>query len=388
MESTPLLYRTLLTVLGCHKNWLDVRHLKTLAWMMSGLILSRDISLSSWALYVHSRAQYAASTIRRFRRFLDNKRIDVARLYAPLLHQALQGWDQTTLYVALDTSMLWNTYCIVRLSLVYRGRAIPIVWKVIEHKSSSVAHQNYHTLLDQAAQLLFPFHCKVVFLADRGFADTKLMDHLQQLGWHFRIRIKDSFWIYLKGQLPRKIERFRLRAGHPRFWHDVEITKERFGPLHLAMGRPIDSKERWIVISDEPTDGETFREYGLRFDIEENFLDDKSNGFQLESSLIRSAPALDRLCLVLAVTTLYLVSQGTHIVETGQRRKVDAHWFRGNSYFKIGWNWIRRALSRKEKLLNHLEISSEPDPQPAMASRKQHDERTQPRFYGPLRQAA
>jgi hypothetical protein len=214
------------------------------------------------------------------------------------------------------------------------------------------------------------------------------MDHLQQLGWHFRIRIKDSFWIYLKGQLPRKIERFRLRAGHPRFWHDVEITKERFGPLHLAMGRPIDSKERWIVISDEPTDGETFREYGLRFDIEENFLDDKSNGFQLESSLIRSAPALDRLCLVLAVTTLYLVSQGTHIVETGQRRKVDAHWFRGNSYFKIGWNWIRRALSRKEKLLNHLEISSEPDPQPAMASRKQHDERTQPRFYGPLRQAA
>jgi len=85
----------------------------------------------------------------------------------------------------------------------------------------------------------------------------------------------------------------------------------------------------------------------LRFDIEENFLDDKSNGFQLESSLIRSAPALERLCLILAATTLYLVSQGTHIVETGQRRKVDAHWFRGNSYFKIGWNWIRHALSRK-----------------------------------------
>jgi hypothetical protein len=68
----------------------------------------------------------------------------------------------------------------------------------------------------------------------------------------------------------------------------MEITKERFGPLHLAMGRPFDSNERWIVISDEPTSLETFREYGLCFDIEENFLDDKSNGFQLESSLIRS----------------------------------------------------------------------------------------------------
>ena len=143
-----------------------------------------------------------------------------------------------------------------------------------------------------------------------------------------------------------------------------------------------------MVISDEPTRLETFGEYGLRFDIEENFLDDKSNGFQLEASCIRSAPALERLCLVLAVATLYLVSQGTHIVETGQRRLVDAHWFRGSSYLKIGWNWIRRAVERKEKLLNHLALSPQPDPEPAMASRKQHTKRMQPRFHGEVRQAA
>ena len=158
MESTPLLYGTLVQVLSCHKNWLDLRHLKTLAWMMSGLILSREIGLGAWALYVHSRAQYAASTIRRFRRFLDNKRIDVPRLYTPLLHQALQGWHHSTVYVALDTSMLWNRYCLVRLSLIYRGRAIPLVWKVLEHGSAMVAYEDYHTLLDQAAQLLFSYH--------------------------------------------------------------------------------------------------------------------------------------------------------------------------------------------------------------------------------------
>ena len=254
MESTPLLYRTLVSVLNCHTNWLDLRHVKTLGWMMTGLILSREIGLGAWALYVHSRAHYVASTIRRFRRFLDNDRIDVPRLYAPLLHQALQGWDRGTIYVALDTSMLWNTYCIVRLSLIYRGRAIPLVWLVLEHGSATIAYQDYHTLLDQAAQVLFPFHCKIVFLADRGFADTQLMGHLQSLGWHFRIRIKDNFWLYEgKGALPRKTGSFRLREGHPRFWHQVHITKERFGPLHLAMGRPLNSKERWMVISDEPT---------------------------------------------------------------------------------------------------------------------------------------
>ena len=276
----------------------------------------------------------------------------------------------------------------MRLSLIYRGRAIPIVWQVLEHKSASVAYEDYHTLLEHAAQALFPFACRVIFLADRGFADTKLMRHLQGLGWHFRIRIKDSFWLYHKGVLPRKIGSFRLRAGHPRFLQGVAITDERFGPLHLAMGRPLDSTERWIVLSDEPTDLDTFREYGLRFDIEENFLDDKSNGFQLEASCIRSAPALERLCLVVAVATLYLVSQGTHIVETGQRRVVDAHWFRGSSYLKIGWNWIRRVVSRNGKLLNHLRLSPKPDPEPAMASRKQHEKRTQPRFLLELPQAA
>ena len=44
----------------------------------------------------------------------------------------------------------------------------------------------------------------------------------------------------------------------------------------------------WAVVSDEPADIHTFDEYGLRFDQEENFLDDKSAGFQIESSEIRT----------------------------------------------------------------------------------------------------
>ena len=51
--------------------------------------------------------------------------------------------------------MPWNTYCIVRLSLIYRGRAIPIVWKVLEHGSATVAYDDYHTLWDQVAQVFF-----------------------------------------------------------------------------------------------------------------------------------------------------------------------------------------------------------------------------------------
>src|SRR4029434_8361943 len=61
--------------------------------------------------------------------------------------------------------------------------------------------------------------------------------------------------------------------------------------------------------SDEPTGVATLQEDGWRFDSEENFLDDKSHGFQLASSLIRSAQALERWCGVWARTTLSLRSE-------------------------------------------------------------------------------
>ena len=141
--------------------------------------------------------------MRRFARWLDNHRIDVHALYGPLMQQALTEWGSNLLYLALDTSTLWNTYCLVRISLVYRGRAIPIVWKVLEHPSSSVAYDVYQDVLEKVADLL-PFRCRVVFTADRGFADTHLMEHLARLGWHWRIRIKGSFWIIVAGSVTVK----------------------------------------------------------------------------------------------------------------------------------------------------------------------------------------
>jgi Transposase DDE domain len=386
MENTPYLYDTLVQMLRQHRNWLDLRHLKTLAWMMVGLIHSSSISLGAWAPFVISRARYSQSTVRRFRRWLDNDKIEVHALYGPLMQQALIGWVDKTLYVALDTSMLWNTYCMVRLSVIYRGRAVPLVWCVLEHGSATVAYDVYKALLDQANTLV-PFACQVVLLADRGFADTELMGHLKRLGWHFRLRIKANFWIYGPGHGGFQVRDIALACGQAQFWHGVFVTTKRFGSVHLAVARPLASNEYWYVISDEPTEVQSLQEYGLRFDIEENFLDDKSNGFQLESSLIRSSEALERLCFVLAITTLYLVSVGTDVVQQGKRRLVDPHWFRGLSYLKIGWKWVSYALSRGYALISSVYLSSACDPEPAMASKKQ-DQLQQYRFAFEQQEAA
>jgi len=387
MENTPYLYDTLLRVLGQHAKWIDLRHRKTLAWMMVGLMCAKTVSLGAWAPYVVGRAQYAQSLVRRFRRWLDNNRIKAEPLYGPLIEHALVSWMGKRVSVALDTSMLWNTYCLIRLSLIYRGRAVPLGWRVIEHGSAAVAFETYKALLEEVQSHL-PLACQVVFLADRGFADTQLMSHLRQLGWHFRIRIKANFWIHPSHLASFQVGDIALKPGHMCFWHGVSMTDKHFGPVHLAVARPLGSEDYWYVISDEAAELKTFEEYGLRFDIEENFLDDKSNGFQLESSLIRSAEALERLCLVLAVTTLYLVSLGTFVVKQGKRRLVDPHWFRGLSYLKIGWSWVTYALIRGYELLTTAYLSSDPDSDPAIASKKQDAKRRQGRFVFQWQEAA
>jgi len=118
MENTPHLYDTLVHVLSQHAKWVEQRHLKTLAWMMVGLIQAGWISLTAWAPYVGSRAQYAQSTVRRFRRWLDNDKIAVVSLYGPLIEPALAEWGEQGLYVALDTSMVWDSYCLIRRSVI------------------------------------------------------------------------------------------------------------------------------------------------------------------------------------------------------------------------------------------------------------------------------
>jgi hypothetical protein len=107
-------------------------------------------------------------------------------------HAFAEGGN-TLLALALDPATLWNTYGVVRLSLVYRGRAVPLGWKVLAPPSRSGAYDIYTDGRDQVAALL-PVRRPVVLTADRGFADTPLMEHLARWGGHWRLRIKGRVW--------------------------------------------------------------------------------------------------------------------------------------------------------------------------------------------------
>jgi len=114
---------------------------------------------------------------------------------------------------------------------------------------------------------------KVILLADRGFADTKLMRYCSEtLGWGWIIRSKKNFWIYRPGKRSAKIENLQLRRGQARYFHGIAITDQKYGPVHLAMSKPLGSKESWYLLSSDPTTQETFAQYRLRFDIEERIM--------------------------------------------------------------------------------------------------------------------
>ncbi len=349
----------------------DIRVFTTLGWSVVGLLMSHTVNLSRWIQYRPGEAK-AASKERQLSRWLHNPKIGANVTYEPLIRGALRDWHGERLLLALDTSRLWDTFTLIRLSLLYRGRAIPVTWSVIESPSATVPFETYEVLLLLAADLL-PKDCEVLFLADRGFLHYRLLQLLQNLGWHFRIRVKASLNVFRKGKPQTKVGRMIPAKGEALFVHNIRLAEDRLGPFHLALAH-VQTKagyEKWAILSDEPTDLHTFDEYGTRFNIEENFLDDKSGGFQLEASQIRDPDALSRLCLILAIATLYLTSTGTAVVAWGYRRLVDTHWKRGLSYLQIGWRWIEYALCHARKLLRCTCLDPAPDPDPSSASKPQ-----------------
>jgi hypothetical protein len=372
MSDSLKLYRIIIEMIQNTKvRFHDIRCLLTFAWAIVGVMMEREVHVSKWVLHRPGEAQ-AASKQRQFRRWLSNPKISVTEIYRRLARVAFADWCDVKLYLALDSSSLWNEFVLVRVALIYRGRALPLSWVVLRQKSTMVAFEQYKPILSEAAAIL-PKGCRRILLADRGFDDVDLLREARDLGWGFRIRLKKSLRVHRASKPTLSVGRLMPAKGRALFLHKIWLTDRQFGPVHLALAHVQTTKgyEEWAMLSDELTTLRTFDEYGLRFDLEENFLDDKSAGFQLEAGEIRDAGALTRLGLILATATLYLVSTGTAVVTLGLRPSVDTHWQRGLSYFQIGWRWIRYALAHLDYLLPFFWLEPGPDPFPAFASKRQ-----------------
>jgi len=300
--STPL-YNQLLSLLSQHSQYRDLRHLKALAWMINGLICSSKINLSEWESYVISRATQAQSIERRWQRFIHNSRIKIKSIYIPLVMAAIHKWDGQRLYLAMDTTVLWNQYCMIHLSVICGGRAIPLLWKVMEHKSSTVAFKEYKLMLKLSHRLLSKYP-DVMLLADRGFANHELMNWLKTSQWHYCLRLPCDVFTHGARKHPIELKYLYPPKSEAVLYHDVGLWLDGKWRSNLVLANVKGAKEPWAVITDEAPTLQALWQYALRFRIEERtcphllFLDSKSGAFELEESKVRAPKALERLYLV------------------------------------------------------------------------------------------
>ena len=126
----------------------------------------------------------AASWQRRCQRWLANSRIDSQGLYGPLILWAIQHWQKPgqTLHLALDITMLCNRFCVVMVSVMAHGRAIPLLWQMLDHPSASVSSTCSIALLEKVDRLLPGFET-ITLLADRALTDRHISEtHCKRKG--------------------------------------------------------------------------------------------------------------------------------------------------------------------------------------------------------------
>ncbi|WP_339097840.1 transposase [Deinococcus sp. VB343] len=135
---------------------------------------------------------------------------------------------------------------LIRINILFRGRAVPLCQTVIEHGSAQVSFAQLLPLIARAKGILDALGItNVRFLADRGFCDVELMNWLLAWGWHFRIRIKSSLLLAdAQGRHLCRLHQIRLAAGESQFHHNVTLTAKHFSPVYLTLGHPTDDSEQ------------------------------------------------------------------------------------------------------------------------------------------------
>lgn len=222
--------------------------------------------------------------------------------------------DQTTIAAYLITT---------------HGRATPLAWKTVV-KSELRDERNAHE--DQLLTFLhavIPHGVKVTVLADRGFADQKLYQMLNEFGFGYVIRFRQIIHVTdAKGKTQTGAE-WVPSNGRPLLLKDAAVTHDQFRVGAVVCVKARGMKDAWCLAVSDGTLAASYvvKLYGRRFTIEEGFRDTKDIRFGMGLSSTRvSIPARrDRLLLVSALAVALLTLLGAAGESLGMDRHMKAN---------------------------------------------------------------
>jgi hypothetical protein len=311
----------------------------------------------SQAVSAHQRAIASAmpistkqhSKVQRLRRLLDNAKLTAKDVYQPIVRAALTGLHRQKVHLLLDRVVVTDTQNVLVVSVGFRRRSIPLLWRILRHSGSS-------TLIDQqqllrAAAKLLPSSVRITVHADSEFRSQALFDWIRKRRWNAILGIRGSVLLTTDPAVPgQPLSAWLPHRDSVAYLNQVWLTEERCGPRNiLAWWDKNDRGELicYAVMTNLPASWRTYRLGSRRMWIETLFRDWQSGGFELGKSAITNQERFARLIILVCLVYVWFVSIGRWLVKRGYRALLDAGasdaW--QQSLFTLAVAWQNRLRS-------------------------------------------
>jgi hypothetical protein len=288
--------------------------------------------------------------IKQVDRYMSNEKIKPADVRHGLV------WFVVGERKRIDTTMDWTDFdkddqTVLVISLVLKhGRAVPLVWLSVRKSTLEGRRSMYEKMAAIELKKALPDDVKVTLMADRGFGDTKLFDHLLDIpGFDFIVRFKKCYAIASQGY-SGKAEDAIPKNGRIRVIKDAKLTGNKRGPYNIVLYKAAKMKDSWCLATSIDTDDgrDIVTAYGRRFECEEGFRDlkDWRFGLALKYTRIGDDARRERLLFAFALAAFLLTLVGTVSENFGLDRLLRANTskVRTHSLFRQGREIVAGAL--------------------------------------------
>lgn len=282
--------------------------------------------------------------------------VEVSLLFAPLMRWILSWWQGRELALAIDPTYRADKVVSLTVSVLYRGCALPVAWKVFVANREGV-WMRYCLELLRLIKPGVPHGMHVLVMADRGLWSPRLWKRIRDLGWHPMLRLKKHDTFRPVGQDRVRASQLIPGPGYAWVGPGTAFSKSklrRTGTLVVVWG--LGQAEPWVLLTDLPPQDVGIWWYSLRFWIEVGFKALKGLGWQWEKTRRLDPDRVARHWLVLSVATLWVLAYGTRAEDASCLRlmpgrlrtppQVTVHIPRHISVLALGWTWITHQWSR------------------------------------------
>src|SRR3990170_454538 len=253
----------------------------TLAALMSGIVGSKSTHYSAIASKTPDRTKLE-SRVKKFSRWINTDETDATVEVMPFAQELLVGLAAQTLVLVMDGSEVGRKCLALMVSVVYRGRALPIAWLVIKG-SKGHRPESEHIQLAEKVHGLIPSKADVVFLGDGEFDGDGLQATLAGFGWTYVCRTASNTILSAEGE-EFSFQNLSLHPGEQISLPEVLFTRQQYGPIHAIAWWRKGYKEPIYLVTNLELIEEACHWYAKRFRIETFFSDQKSRGFNLHKS--------------------------------------------------------------------------------------------------------